>query len=208
MGQRRTAHAWRHLSRPPDQGGDAAEQERLPLRARSDQRQTGLADRGAHRPTVDRAGRSHLVDADLSYQPPAFDRQGFTEADLIDFTPELHAQALEVAKQYVLGPMYTPPTISTPAGTKGTMMSPGAWGAGNWHTGVFDPDISHTLAAPIGVGPTAGDAEATMEYQWSFNRPAPGARPAAGTVRGLGPQVQDLPIRKSPYGRITAFNLN
>ena len=147
-------------------------------------------------------------------RPPAFDRQGFTEADLIDFTPELRAQAREVAKQYVLGPMYTPPTISTPEGTKGTMMSPGAWGAGNWHTGAFDPEtgmyyaISHTLAAPIGVSPTAGDGEATMEYQWSFNRPAPGTQPPAGTVRGLGPQVQGLPIWKPPYGRITAFNLN
>jgi quinoprotein glucose dehydrogenase len=147
-------------------------------------------------------------------KPPAFDRQGFTEADLIDFTPELRAQAREVAKQYILGPMYTPPTVSTPEGTKGTMMSPGAWGAGNWHTGAFDPEtgmyyaVSHTLAAPIGVSPTAGDAEATMDYQWSFNRPAPGTQPPAGTVRGLGPQIQGLPIWKPPYGRITAYNLN
>lgn len=147
-------------------------------------------------------------------KPPAFDRQGFTEADLIDFTPELHEQAREVAKQYVLGPMYTPPTVSTPSGMKGTMMSPGAWGSGNWHTGAFDPEtgmyyaVSHTLAAPIGVSPTAGDAEATMDYQWSFSRPAPGTQPPPGNVRGLGPQVQGLPIWKPPYGRITAFNLN
>jgi quinoprotein glucose dehydrogenase len=144
-------------------------------------------------------------------RPPAFDRQGFTEADLIDFTPELHARAVEIAKQYVLGPLYTPPTISKPDGTRGTMMSPGAWGAGNWHTGAFDPEtgmyyaVSHTLAAPIGVGP--GEADATMEYQWTFNRPAPGSSPPPNTVRGLGPQTDGLPIWKPPYGRITAYNL-
>src|SRR5262249_25513820 len=137
---------------------------------------------------------------------------GFTEADLIDFTPELHARAVEVAKQYVLGPFYTPPTMSSPNGTKGTMMSPGAWGAANWHTGAFDPEtgmyyaVSHTLAAPIGVGP--GEADATMEYQWTFPRPAPGATPPPNTVRGLGPQMDGLPIWKPPYGRITAYNMN
>ncbi|HZY07172.1 MAG TPA: PQQ-binding-like beta-propeller repeat protein, partial [Ilumatobacteraceae bacterium] len=147
-------------------------------------------------------------------KPPAFDRQGFTEDDLIDFTPELRAQAREVAKQYVLGPIYTPPTMSSPDGTKGTLMSPGAWGAANWHTGAFDPEtgmyyaVSHTLAAPIGVMPTEGVADATMPYQWAFTRPAPGTTPPAGTVRGLGPQIQGLPIWKPPYGRITAYNMN
>ena len=147
-------------------------------------------------------------------KPPAFDRQGFTDDDLIDFTPELKAQAREVAKQYVLGPLYTPPTMSTPDGTRGTLMSPGAWGAANWHTGAFDPEtgmyyaLSHTLAAPIGVMPTEGVADATMPYQWAFTRPAPGATPPPGVVRGLGPQLQGLPIWKPPYGRITAYNMN
>jgi quinoprotein glucose dehydrogenase len=147
-------------------------------------------------------------------KPPAFDRQGITEDDLIDFTPELRAQAREVAKQFTIGPLYTPPTIWTPAGNKGTLMSPGAWGAANWHTGAFDPEtgmyyaVSHTLAGPVGVSSTAGIADMTMEYQWAFTRPAPDAPPEPGVVRGLGPQVHGLPIWKPPYGRITAFNLN
>src|SRR6478752_283674 len=33
-------------------------------------------------------------------KPPAFDRQGLTDDDVIDFTPELKAQALEVLKQF------------------------------------------------------------------------------------------------------------
>ena len=33
-------------------------------------------------------------------KPAAFDRQGVTEADLIDFTPELHAKALATLQKY------------------------------------------------------------------------------------------------------------
>src|SRR5205814_779438 len=33
-------------------------------------------------------------------RPAAFDRQGVTESDLIDFTPELRAEALEMIKPY------------------------------------------------------------------------------------------------------------
>ena len=44
-------------------------------------------------------------------KPPPFDRQGVTVDDLIDFTPELRAEALEIVKQYVTGPMFTPPSV-------------------------------------------------------------------------------------------------
>ncbi len=37
-------------------------------------------------------------------KPPAFDRQGFTEDDLIDFTPELHQKALGLRKPLRAGP--------------------------------------------------------------------------------------------------------
>ena len=39
-----------------------------------------------------------------------YSRQGYHEDDLIDFTPELKAEALAIAERYVRGPMYTPPT--------------------------------------------------------------------------------------------------
>ena len=45
-------------------------------------------------------------------KPPAFDRQGATEENLIDFTPELRTEALEIIKDYTMGPMFTPPSIS------------------------------------------------------------------------------------------------
>ena len=37
-------------------------------------------------------------------RPPAFDRQGFTEADVIDFTPEIRARAMELDQTVRVGP--------------------------------------------------------------------------------------------------------
>ena len=156
-------------------------------------------------------------------KPPPFDRQGVTEDDLIDFTPALRAEALEAVKPMVLGPLYTPPALSS-EGQRGTLTIPGAWGAANWHTGAFDPEtgmyyaVSLTLPGVRGVASTKGNAEATMEYGGGGGAPAAGgqggqggqgAPPPAppGVVQGLGPQVRGLPIVKPPYGRITALNL-
>jgi quinoprotein glucose dehydrogenase len=49
-----------------------------------------------------------------------YERLGYNEEDLIDFTPFLRAEALDIAKQYVRGPMYTPITRVIEGGTKGT----------------------------------------------------------------------------------------
>jgi hypothetical protein len=44
-------------------------------------------------------------------KPAAYDYQGYNENDLIDFTPELRAEAVKIAKQYRLGP-----AVHTPVG--------------------------------------------------------------------------------------------
>ena len=44
-------------------------------------------------------------------KPAPFDHQGVQEKDLIDFTPELNAQAREIFKQYRNGPLFTPPSV-------------------------------------------------------------------------------------------------
>ena len=86
-------------------------------------------------------------------KPPAFDRQGVSDADLIDYTPELKARAREIAKDFVLGPMFTPPSITTeePGTNRGTLMLPGSWGAANWNTGAFDPETGmyYALSASL-----------------------------------------------------------
>ena len=100
-------------------------------------------------------------------KPPAFDRQGVSEKDVIDFTPEIHKRALALADSLVMGPLFTPPMEEgSIEGKIGTYVVPGAWGAGNWHTGAFDPQtgtyyaVSLTLAqrlAPVQDGRTGRD---------------------------------------------------
>ncbi|MGD2045994.1 MAG: PQQ-binding-like beta-propeller repeat protein, partial [Gemmatimonadota bacterium] len=61
--------------------------------------------------------------------PVPFERQGFSEDDLNDWTPELHARALEIAEQYRWGPVYTPPSLrDAPDGKQGTITLPAATG--------------------------------------------------------------------------------
>jgi quinoprotein glucose dehydrogenase len=146
-------------------------------------------------------------------KPPAFDRQGFSEADLIDYTPELHQKASEIASHYLMGPLFTPPSIkSTEVGGKlGTLVLPGGWGAGNWNTGAFDPEtgmyyaVSMTQAGAYGLTRNT-DPENPMLY---------GTGPLPGTQRGIRHRedyekldIDGLPIYKGPYGRITAIDLN
>src|SRR5438132_4707765 len=50
-------------------------------------------------------------------RPSAFDRQGVTENDVIDFTPELRKQALAVLEKYNYGPLFTPPSFQYPIPT-------------------------------------------------------------------------------------------
>src|SRR5262245_65551632 len=73
-------------------------------------------------------------------KPPAFDRQGVSVEDLIDFTPELRAEALEVIKRYKIGPLFTPPVVSKWEGPLGTLMLPSNTGGANWPGGALDPE--------------------------------------------------------------------
>jgi glucose dehydrogenase len=158
-------------------------------------------------------------------KPPPFDRQGFTEDDLIDFTPELRARAREAAKNFVFGPLFTPPTIRSeePGGKRGTLTMPGGWGSGNWNTGAFDPEtgvyyaVSHTFPGVRGVVKT-DDPQATMDYasQARGQQIAPQGE-ATNTPPNPNPQgpwpgpqlsIDGFPIFKPPYGRITAIDMN
>ena len=52
--------------------------------------------------------------ADLVIVSSNTSSQGFSEDDLIDFTPELRQQALEIASNFRLGPLFNPPSIKRP----------------------------------------------------------------------------------------------
>jgi quinoprotein glucose dehydrogenase len=79
-------------------------------------------------------------------KPPAYSRQHMTEAELIDFTPELRAKALEVSKQFALAKLFDPPVLSKPGGPVKSLTLATALGGTNWPGGSYDPE-THTVYA-------------------------------------------------------------
>ena len=80
-------------------------------------------------------------------KPAPYDRQGVSEADLIDFTPELNAEARAMLKEYKIGPLFTPPIVAGTDGLRGTLQIPAAQGAALWQGAAFDPE-THMLYVP------------------------------------------------------------
>ncbi|MCE2541379.1 MAG: hypothetical protein J4G16_13660 [Acidobacteria bacterium] len=75
-------------------------------------------------------------------KPAPFELQGVTVDDLIDFTPELRQEAIEILNRYVWGPMFTAPIVldSNPGAKEGTIFSPGTAGGASWSGAGFDPE--------------------------------------------------------------------
>ena len=148
-------------------------------------------------------------------RPAPYDRQGVSLNDLIDFTPELKAEGARVAARYKLGPIFTPPVVSTWPGPLATFMLPSATGGANWPGGAFDPETkmlyvySATQITPLGLVP-ADPAKSNMRYISGRATDPNASAPAAGGGGEGGPvlTVQGLPLVKPPYGRITAFDMN
>ena len=152
-------------------------------------------------------------------KPAPFDMQGITENDLMDLTPALKAEALEVVKRYRMGPLFTPPVLSSLEGPLATLQVPSDVGGANWPGGSMDPDDnflyihSHTAVFLNGLVP-ANPAQSDMGYVSGQARgggagPGRGGGPAAGPGPGRGgATVQGLPLMKPPYDRITAYNMN
>lgn len=144
-------------------------------------------------PQSDVAGERTSATQPFPTKPPPFERQGFGEDDLIDFTPALRAEARELVRPYRMGPIYSPPSL------EGTIISPGIIGGGNW-------------------GGTAVDPETGYLYVKSSNQPALLAIAPADPSRTEGTYDIDrsrrslrlengLPAQSPPYGTLTAFDL-
>ncbi len=154
-------------------------------------------------------------------KPPAFDRQGVSLDDLIDFTPELRAEAVKMVSRYKLGPLFTPPVVSTWSGPLATLMMPSTTGGVNWYGGSLDPETNFLFVYSItqiarawsgarrtGSGRTWRTSVAPLRIRqrrrgrWRPQAPV-ATRPAPPALT-----VQGLPLVKPPYGRITAIDLN
>lgn len=170
-------------------------------------------------------------------KPPAYDRQGITEDDLLDLTPELEREALEIASWHLMGPLFTPPVVSSIDGPLGTLFVPSQNGGTNWPGGSFDPETGVLYVASSGsivsiglVPPFPGQSDMAFIQ----GNAVTGPRTTGGSGSGIGggrsefratyqrPEpsdpsrgdpklalsVQGLPLLKPPYGTISAIDLN
>jgi quinoprotein glucose dehydrogenase len=115
----RRSNARRYQSgRPAHQGRRTGQQARLHVRVRACDRQAGVAYRRAAGAAVAVPGEKTSATQPFPTKPPPFARQGLTPDDLIDFTPELRAEALQIVADYTLGPIFTPPSVVGENGKK------------------------------------------------------------------------------------------
>ena len=130
--------------------------------------------------------------------------QGTTEDQVIDFTPELHKQAMEILAHYQTGPLFTPPTLATSEGKWGTIQRPSIGGATNWSGACADPESgyffvpSRDTAGIIYFYTPSPEQGGTVRYTH-------GGRAPEGVGRLQGPQ--GLPLWKPPYSRMTAIDM-
>ncbi|MGH7468051.1 MAG: amidohydrolase family protein [Longimicrobiales bacterium] len=137
-------------------------------------------------------------------KPRPFTRQGFTEDDVIDLTPEIKQLALAELAKWRTGPLFTPPSL------QGTVVQPGVIGGAGWGGGAYDPE-SQTLYIkgtnqPALMRLISLPESDTIQAQFSFDRGASLRvqipQPAAG-----GDPLDALPINKPPYGNLTAIDM-
>lgn len=127
-------------------------------------------------------------------KPAPYERQGMSRDELIDFTPELRAEAEKTLAQFNYGSLFTPPMEG-----KSTIYLPGWNGGGNWGGIGIDPETGigyiASIASPIAIELVKPDAARS-----NFN--------LVGKLQTNIPGPQGLPLLKPPYGSITAIDLN
>ncbi len=127
-------------------------------------------------------------------KPEPYELQGVRQDDLIDFTPELRAEALEILEKYDYGPLYTPPNADKP-----TLNMPGWAGGGNWYGCTLDPNTNMLYI------PSSRDA---IAMQLIKPDPARSDFNFVGRMQVAVPGPKGLPLWKPPYTSITAVDLN
>jgi len=152
-------------------------------------------------PPGDVPGEWYAATQPFPTKPPAFDQQGTTVDDLIDFTPELKQQALKIFEQHVSGPLFTPPSLveDSAGGNQGTLQMPGVVGGADWGGAAVDPDTGVLYVPSVHSESVIGITET--------EHPRSDMRLVANSISAVdGPQ--ELPLFKPPYGRLVALDLN
>ena len=167
-------------------------------------------------PQTDVPGEKTSPTQPFPTRPPAYSRNGVIESDLVDFTPEIKAQALEVAKRYRLGPVYLPPLVSKPEGPIAALTAGTLSGGVNWPGSAYDPEMHvffthacNSCIAPLGlVAPPKefSDLDYVMGTAGQTFRPIVGggegeAADAPRPARGAAPPPPPTPPPAAAGGR-------
>lgn len=140
--------------------------------------------------------------------PHPFSRQGFSRDDVVDFTPQLHRQALALVEGKRLGPLFTPPS------REGTVVLPGWVGGAGW--GGTAVDLERRLLfikasnMPV-LARVTPDSKVRYRLDPAFSQPTTPLKlplPAWRQWYGRRHESVELPIIKPPYGTLTAFDLD
>ena len=196
---RRADPARYHRGREEDQGAGAGEQVGVYLCLRPHQRQAGVADRREARCRRAMRPANGIRRRSRSRRSPRHSTARASPKRISPTTrPEIKAEALKVASQYVLGPIYTPPIVKDTGGKLGDDPIAGR-GRRRQLDGRLGRPRDRNALRPFDHGSVLsslqpGGTRSEMQYI------------AAGGLGGAN--VMGLPLIKGPYGRITAINLN
>jgi quinoprotein glucose dehydrogenase len=147
-------------------------------------------------PQGDVPGEWYAKTQPIPTKPPAYGRPGMNIPDeVIDFTPELRAQGLEMLKRYkwgggnypYSGTLYNPPIVGDVKGLLGALNIGNASGGTNWPGGGYDPETHIVYAqantssfSPESVAPPP-DGFSDIPYQAGTVGQPFRLREAAGT---------------------------
>jgi quinoprotein glucose dehydrogenase len=159
-------------------------------------------------PQSDVPGERTAATQPVPTRPAPFARQGFSENDVIDFTPELKAAALAELRKWQTGPLFTPPSL------RGTIQMPGIIGGAGWGGGAFDPEtgILYVKATHqpgiMRLRKPSPEERDTIQGDYVIDRSATlGVRMPVMDSTGRE-RSSTLPISKPPYGTLVAIDLN
>jgi quinoprotein glucose dehydrogenase len=149
-----------------------------------------IEDRAVPQSTV--SGERTSATQPFPTKPAPLDIQGVREDDLIDFTPELRAEALAIIKRYDYGPLYTPPS------ERGAIQNPGVIGGGSWAGAAVDP-ATGMLYVETHRSPHVVALRRPENYEQSYN--------FVGRFSHLG-GPRGLPLFKPPYASLLAIDMH
>jgi glucose dehydrogenase len=142
-------------------------------------------------------------------RPAAWEIQGISETDLVDFSPAIRQRAVDAVKDFALGPLFMPAVErGNPAGKRAAIMCPSTTGGTNVTGGAaMDPETGILYVASV---KQCSALLVVPGRERDNGQPGRKGKTVSDWIKSnVGvPTVDGLPIVKPPYGRITAIDMN